>query len=101
AVLARSPGDNLVGTVLSTKSLFRQAIAREPKSGGYDGASELDGIERLFSYRQLGTYPVYVSVALKRSAVIEGWAWLMAGHLAMGVPAMICLCLLALLAPRA
>src|SRR5438477_2308938 len=56
AVLARSPGDDLVGKALSTKSHFRQAIAREPKSGAYDGASELDGIERLFAYRQLGAY---------------------------------------------
>jgi two-component system, NtrC family, sensor kinase len=100
AVLARSPGDDLVGNVLSGNSHFRQAIAREPKSGGYEGASELDGIERLFSYRQLGAYPVYVSVGLKRSAVIEGWMWLMAGHLAFGLPATICLVLLARLALR-
>jgi signal transduction histidine kinase/ActR/RegA family two-component response regulator len=100
AVLARSPGDELVGKTLSSGSLFRQSIAREPKSGRYEGASELDGIERLFSYRQLGAYPVYVAVGLKRSAVIEGWAWLMAGHLAIGVPATICLYLLAWLALR-
>ena len=100
AVLARSPGDDLVGNVLSRNSHFRQAIAREPKSGGYEGASEFDGIERLFSYRQLGAYPVYVSVGLKRSAVIEGWILLMAGHLAFGLPATICLVLLARLALR-
>src|SRR5215472_11808966 len=98
AVLARSPGDELVGKTLSINSAFRQAIAREPKSGGYDGASELDGIERLFSYRQLGAYPVYVAVGLKRSAVIESWIWQMAGHLAIGLPASICLFLLTLLA---
>ena len=100
AVLARSPGDELVGKTLSSNSHFRQAIAREPKSGRYEGASELDGIERVFSYRQLGAYPVYVAVGLKRSAVIEGWAWVMAGHLAIGVPATICLFLLAWLALR-
>jgi signal transduction histidine kinase/CheY-like chemotaxis protein len=100
AVLARSPGDELVGKTLSLNSHFRQAIAREPKSGAYDGASELDGIERLFSYRQLGAYPVYVSVGLKRSAVIESWAWLMAGHVAIGLPATIGLFLLASLALR-
>jgi two-component system, NtrC family, sensor kinase len=100
AVLARSPGDDWVGKILSSNSHFRQAIAGEPKSGSYDGASELDGIERLFSYRQLADYPVYVSVGLKRSAVIEGWAWLMAGHLAIGLPACICLFLLALVALR-
>jgi two-component system, NtrC family, sensor kinase len=100
AVLARSPGEDQVGNVLSSNSLFRQTIAREPKSGGYDGASGLDGIERLFSYRQLGAYPVYVSVGLNRSAVIEAWLWLMAGHLAIGLPGLICLWLLAGLALR-
>jgi len=100
AVLARSPGDDQIGKVLSNSSHFRQAIAREPKSGGYDGASELDGTERLFSYRQLGGYPVYIAVGLKRSAVIERWMWLMAGHVAIGLPATICLFLLAWLALR-
>src|ERR1051326_2654432 len=98
AVLARSPDDDLVGKALSNKSHFRQAIAREPKSGAYDGASELDGIERLFAYRQLGAYPVYVAVGVKRAAVIEGWAWLMVGYLAIGLPASICLFALSLLA---
>src|SRR5712672_287357 len=100
AVLARSPGDHLVGQILSLSSHFRQAIARNPKSGSYEGASELDGIERLFSYRELESYPVYVSVGLKRSAVIANWAWLMAGHLAFGLPATISLFLLSWLALR-
>jgi signal transduction histidine kinase/ActR/RegA family two-component response regulator len=100
AVLARSPGDHLVGQILSLNSHFRQGIARNPKSGSYEGASELDGIERLFSYRELESYPVYVSVGLKRSAVIANWAWLMAGHLAFGLPATISLFLLSWLAVR-
>jgi len=100
AVLARSPGDHLVGQLLSLSSHFRQGIARNSKSGSYEGASELDGIERLFSYHELESYPVYVSVGLKRSAVIAGWAWVMAGHLAFGLPATISLFLLALLALR-
>jgi len=100
AVLARTPGDNLVGSTLSSSSHFRRATAMNPKSGGYDGASELDGIERLFSYRQLGAYPVYVSVGLKRSAVVAGWAWLMAGYLTIGLVASISLFLLAWLALR-
>jgi signal transduction histidine kinase/ActR/RegA family two-component response regulator len=100
AVLARSPGEHLVGKVLSANSHFRQEIARNLKSGTYEGASEIDDIERLFAYRELGAYPVYVSVGLKRSAVIEGWAWLMAGHLAFGLPATVCLVLLARLALR-
>jgi two-component system NtrC family sensor kinase len=100
AVLARSPGDHLVGRVLSPSSHLRQAMKGRPKSGSYEGASELDGVERLFSYRELESYPVYVSVGLKRSAVIAGWAWLMAGHLAFALPATISLFLLSWLALR-
>jgi len=100
AVLARSPGEHLVGRVLSPVSHFRQEIARNSRRGAYEGASEIDGIERLFAYRQLGDYPVYVSVGVKRSAVIEGWAGLMASHLAFGLPATACLILLAFLALR-
>ena len=100
AVLARSPGENLVGNTLSNNGHFRRAISQSPNTGGYNGASELDGIERLFSYRQLGAYPVYVSVGLKRSAVIAGWAWQMAAYLAIGLPASISLFLLAWLALR-
>jgi signal transduction histidine kinase/ActR/RegA family two-component response regulator len=39
-----------------------------------------------------------VAVGVKRAAVIEGWAWLMVGYLAIGLPASICLFALSLLA---
>jgi len=100
AVLARSPGEDLIGTVLSPASRFRQSIAQKPDGGSYDAASEIDGIERLFAYRKLGAYPVYIIVGFKRSAVIEGWARLMASQLMFGVPATLCLMLLAVIALR-
>jgi len=100
AVLARSPGEDLVGRVLSSASHFRQEIAQKPDSGSYDGASDIDGVERLFAYRKLGPYPVYVIVGFKRSAVIAGWARLMAGQLMIGLPAALCLVLLAVIALR-
>jgi signal transduction histidine kinase len=100
AVLARSPGENLIGEVLSPASRFRQEITQKPEAGSYDSASALDGIERLFAYRKLGPYPVYVIVGFKRSAVIEGWAWLMASRLMFGLPATLCLVVLALIALR-
>ena len=100
AVLSRSPREDLIGTVLSPASQFRREIAQKPEGGGYDAASEIDDVDRLFAYRKLGTYPVYVVVGLQRSAVIEGWVWLMARYLMVGLPATLCLVFLALIALR-
>jgi two-component system, NtrC family, sensor kinase len=100
AVLVRSPGEELVGRVLSPASRFRQAIAQKPDGGSYDGASDIDGVERLFAYRKLGPYPIYVVVGFKRSAVIAGWAKVMASQLMFGLPATLCLMLLAVIALR-
>ena len=100
AVLVRFPGEALAGRVLSPASQFRQNIARNPDHGTYDTASELDGERRLFAYRKVSDYPVYVSVGLARSAVIGGWLRLMGSHLIFGVPAMLALVALAYFAMR-
>jgi signal transduction histidine kinase len=91
AVLVRFPGQALAGRVLSPASQFRQNIAQNPDHGTYDTASELDGARRLFAYRKVPDYPIYVSVGLSRSAVIDGWLRLMGSHLIFGVPAMLAL----------
>ena len=100
AVLARSPGENLIGSVLSPASGFRQAIDKTPNAGTYDAASELDGVPRIFAYRKVDVYPVYIVVGLRTSAVLEQWARLMARHLMWGVPATLCLGLLTVIAQR-
>jgi two-component system, NtrC family, sensor kinase len=100
AVLARSPGEDSIGAVLSPTSHFRQEITQKPESGSYNAASGIDGVERLFAYRKLDTYPVYVVVGLRKSAVIEGWAWQMASYLTFGLPAALCLVFLAFIALR-
>jgi signal transduction histidine kinase/CheY-like chemotaxis protein len=100
AVLVRFPGENLVGRVLSPQSQFRQNIAKDPEHGEYETASELDGTRRLFAYRKVPDYPVYVSVGLARSAVIGGWLRLMGSHLIFGIPAMLALVTLSYFALR-
>jgi len=100
AVLVRFPGEGLIGRVLSPASQFRQNIARDPEAGSYDTASELDGAQRLFAYRKVADYPVYVSVGLLNSSVIDGWLRLMGSHLIFGVPAMLALIVLAYFAMR-
>jgi signal transduction histidine kinase/CheY-like chemotaxis protein len=100
AVLVRFPGEALAGRILSPASQFRQNIARDPESGSYETASELDGSRRLFSYRKVADYPVYVSVGLLRSSIVDGWLRLMGSHLIFGVPAMLALVALAYFAMR-
>jgi signal transduction histidine kinase len=100
AVLVRFPGESLAGRVLSPNSQFRQNIALDPDHGTYETSSELDGTRRLFAYRKVADYPVYVTVGLARSAVIGGWLRLMGSHLIFGVPAMLGLIGLTYLALR-
>jgi two-component system, NtrC family, sensor kinase len=100
AVLVRFPGENLAGRVLSPASQFRQNVARNPEAGSYETASELDGSRRLFSYRKVAGYPVYVSVGLLRSSIIDSWLRLMGSHLIFGVPAMLALVAVAYFAMR-
>src|SRR5439155_4435189 len=89
-----------IGSVLSAGSGFRQAIDKTPNAGTYDAVSELDGVSRIFAYRKVGVYPVYIVVGLTRSAVLQQWAWQMGRHLMLGVPATLCLVLLASIALR-
>jgi signal transduction histidine kinase/CheY-like chemotaxis protein len=100
AVLAHSPGQDWIGRVLSPTSRFRHQIAERPEAGSYDSASDIDGVNRLFAYRKLSEYPVYAIIGLNRSAIIADWSRLVGSHLMFGLPATLCLVLLAIIALR-
>jgi signal transduction histidine kinase len=100
AVLVRFPGEDLIGRVLSPTSQFRQNTAANPERGTYETGSELDGIERVFAYRKVGTYPVYIAVGLSKAAIIKKWLRLMGSHLLFGVPAVLTLILLTIVGLR-
>ena len=100
AVLAHSPGQDWIGSVLSPAGRFRQQIAERPEAGSYDAASDIDGVNRLFAYRKLSEYPVYAIIGLNRSAIIADWSRLIGSHLMFGLPATVCLVLLAIIALR-
>ncbi|MBV8777012.1 MAG: response regulator [Alphaproteobacteria bacterium] len=100
SVLVRFPGYELVGRVLSPESQFRQNIARSPLYGTYETNSALDGVRRLYAYRKVADYPVYVSVGLTRAAIVNSWLRLMGSHLIFGLPAMAMLIVLSFFALR-
>ena len=99
AMLARYP-DVAPGTMLAPDTGFRRAIAADPDHGTYEANSAIDGNARLFSYAKVGDYPVYVAVGIENATVTRRWRDKMASHLVFGLPATLCLMLLAVIALR-
>jgi two-component system NtrC family sensor kinase len=99
AILARSP-DLPDRFVLASNSGFRQSIVANADHGNYTATSAVDGHARLFSYRKLGDYPLYVAVGIDEATVLEGWRAQMAGHLIFGIPATLALIAITVVALR-
>ncbi len=79
---------------------FKAAIAQAPERGTYESASVVDGMSRIYAYRHLSGYPVYVIVGLDRATVLADWRDSMGRYLLFGVPATGGLVFLALTALR-
>ncbi|MEJ0071313.1 MAG: hypothetical protein WDO24_24055 [Pseudomonadota bacterium] len=58
------------------------------------------GTERLFVFKKLFGYPLYISIGVSREAVLGAWLRAMAGHLIYGVPATLALIATTLVALR-
>jgi PAS domain S-box-containing protein len=71
-VLARYPPDpTLLGEAVRGPLAERRSAGQT--YGTFDAESSLDGIERLLSFRRVGDFPLVVSVALAKDAVLEAW----------------------------
>lgn len=66
-----------------------EAVRANPQGGTFESTSE--GIERLFAYRKVGNYPLYVAYGLSRGTIWAAWRRSMATY------AMICGIAMALL----
>jgi signal transduction histidine kinase len=99
AILARYP-DPLREVVLAPGTGFRRSIATMSEAGSYSTPSAIDGRERLFHYRKLGNYPVYVAVGMDYATIVGGWWDKMANHLVFGVPATLALVAITMMALR-
>jgi len=70
AMLARFPavrGKTLAGSQLEAH------LRKTPHGATYSGASSVDGVERVFSFRQVGDLPLYVEAGLAKSDILADW----------------------------
>ncbi len=72
AVLARSPNSAELQN-LPQVGLLMQHIAAQPSGGRFEGRLALDGIERLYEYRKVGAYPVYVVFGVTLDVLLARW----------------------------
>jgi len=72
-LLARRPFvESLINTSLAKGDIFQTLLPNAP-AGNAMISSIVDGIVRLYGYRQLEGYPLVVSAASSRDAVLKGW----------------------------
>ncbi|HEY8288115.1 MAG TPA: hypothetical protein VIG49_02525, partial [Acetobacteraceae bacterium] len=80
--------------------LLLRGIASDPASGVIRGSDTPDGKDRLLAYRRLDSYPVYATECRRWDAIGAEWRSTMAIHLIFGIPAILGLVTLSLLAAR-
>jgi signal transduction histidine kinase len=85
---------------LQENEALAKAIADKATGGITASGSPLSGSGSLVAYQRLADYPVYVAIERTRASIAHEWLEMMAGYVAIGVPASIGLMLLSLLALR-
>ena len=72
AILASEPATPLVQ--LPPDSILRTQMRNSDRiEGAYSRRSHVDGVERIFAYRKIGPYPVYVRFGISRAAALAPW----------------------------
>jgi two-component system NtrC family sensor kinase len=107
ALLVRSDGSVLMRYPILPGSLafapdtpVMQAIIAKPDTGLFQGRGGLDGIARLFGYRRLGSYPIYVVFGIPTHGVLASWRANFVDYLLFAVPASLGLFCMTLFAVR-
>jgi len=70
-ILARDPPGG--ATRLGSDSPLMRAIAERPSGGAFRGVSSLDGKDRLYAYRRLGPWPLYVGFGVETRELMRRW----------------------------
>jgi signal transduction histidine kinase len=72
---------------LAKSTGFGRTVANSPSGGFYASTSPVDGIDRRYAIRRLGTLPLYLTAGIENAALRSEWLATMAPHLLFGVPA--------------
>jgi two-component system NtrC family sensor kinase len=100
AILARFPDLSTRLERLSPESTVLRSIAEKPDEGIISGTSTFDGITRIFAYRKMPNYNIYVVSGVESEVVLRDWLDTMASHLVFGIPATLAMIGLGLVALR-
>ena len=99
AVLIREPY-RTSDMYLSPDNAMMREIAARPDSGFASAPSSVDGRERLFAYRKVAGYPLYVSLGMDKAVALQRWHTHLVGFGVVAAPAWLALLLLSWLALR-
>src|SRR3954464_14970621 len=69
-ILARVPDRKILS--LPKEAPLLRAV-QQGREGSFRGASTVDGIERLFRFRKVGRYPVFVAYGISIQTVLNQW----------------------------
>jgi two-component system NtrC family sensor kinase len=94
AVLARDPAAKQVLYTYGPESTFMRAFAAAA-SGVLTATGDMDGIKRLYAFRKLDGYPVYIMLGLGRNEILAQWYRNIAQYALFGTPAWLLLVLAA------
>lgn len=87
AILARYPDLSQRLERLAPDSTVMRSIKQYPLEGSVTGTSPFDGQTRLFAYRKMPRYNIYVVSGIESDVVLRDWLKNMASHLIFGLPA--------------
>jgi two-component system NtrC family sensor kinase len=92
-ILVRYPFLKETPPVAATPPAFLAAIRAAPEGGIYTSKSIINPASplRLFAYRKVRGYPLYVAAGRSWDAILTEWRWTAAEHLVFGVPTTILL----------
>jgi two-component system, NtrC family, sensor kinase len=72
-ILARMPPLPTGPSPLGANSLLKQAMDQGKEAGVYRAVSPVDGVERLYAYRKLDDFPIYVGRGIDLNAALQTW----------------------------
>jgi two-component system NtrC family sensor kinase len=87
SVLARYPVPPGGNAKVPQTSAVVQGIRNHPDGGFVEGNSAVDGVNRLFAFRKLPNFDVFVVTGLETSQITAEWLHTISTHLLFGIPA--------------